>query len=74
MTGGFPVRILASVKMRSRLGVRCAEMQPVRDNVSRSTASVPALTILSALLHETRVRNKGLAFGFWFLVFGLLPF
>jgi hypothetical protein len=41
ITGGFPVRILASVKMRSRLGVRCGEMHPVEIIVSRTMSTSP---------------------------------
>src|SRR6476646_3480446 len=49
ITGGFPVRILASVKIRSRLGVRCAEMQPVEIRASRPTIT-PGRTYSFVLL------------------------
>src|SRR6476660_7790377 len=75
ITGGFPVRILASVKMRSRLGVRCAEMHAAETNVSRATASSPALAKRAVLPSEKEMENKsGLeSRKFWSWVFALRP-
>ena len=58
ITGGFPVRILASVKIRSRLGVRRADMQPVESSVSKTTASSPILFTWATLPAEKEVGNK----------------
>ncbi len=61
ITGGFPVRILASVKIRSRLGVRCAEMHPAETVASRTTRISPGHTrALCLMVRKIISNNSGL--------------
>ncbi len=61
MIGGFPVRILASVKIRSRLGVCRAEMQPVEIIASRTTTISPALLPMFVLKLTLGLREDACA-------------